>query len=108
MLNRKPTVGRDRTLISIDHKYNYQKVLSFISTDNARVTNVGIKYLSKYPNQFANVSILPDSIPLILSKFFRYVNEVDSHTKYRQSDLVLEKYQVHQCDWIWLCRAFSM
>ena len=55
MLNRKPTVGRDRTLISIDHKYNYQKVLSFIVTEDVRRKKAGIPYLSKYPETFYNV-----------------------------------------------------
>ena len=38
MLRIKPMVPRGRTLIAIGYKYNVQKVLSFIVTDNAGTT----------------------------------------------------------------------
>ena len=43
-----------------------------------------------------------------MSKFFVYVNEVDSHNKYSQSDLVLEKYCVTQCGKLRLCTTVSI
>ena len=57
-------------LISIGYKYNAQKVLSFIVTDNAGSTKTGIPYLSKYPDQFTNAAIRPVSRPLVMSKTF--------------------------------------
>ena len=66
---------------------------------------LGIIYLSKYPDQFSNVSIRPIDCPLLMSKFFGLVNEVDSHNKSHKSDLVLEKFWIMQCDWLRLCNC---
>ena len=69
-----------RAIIAVDHKYN-SKVLSFIFTADAGITKAGIPYLSKYPEPFSNVAICPVGFPLVMSKFFGSVNEVDSHKK---------------------------
>ena len=61
-----------RPFIAIGYKYNLQKVLSFIVTDNAGSTKTGIPYLSKYPDQFTNVSIRPVAHPLVMSKKICY------------------------------------
>ena len=66
MLRSKRMVPGDRLLIAIGYKYNAQKVLSFIVTDNARSTKTGIHYLSKHPEQFTNVAIIPVSHPLVM------------------------------------------
>ena len=47
----------ERPLISISYKYNNRKVIYFIVTDNAGITQAGIPYLYKYPDQFNNVAI---------------------------------------------------
>ena len=67
VLRSKPMVPGGRTLIAIGYKYNARKVLSFIVTDNAGSTKTGIPYLSKYPDQFTNVSICPVARPLVAS-----------------------------------------
>ena len=72
---------RDRPLIDIGYKYNYKKVIYFISTEDSGSTKDGNNYLPEYPDQFANVSVLPVSIPQIMSKFFGYINEIDSYNK---------------------------
>ena len=41
-------------------------------------------------------------------KFYGSVNEVESHKKSRQYDLVLEKYWVNQWGWIQLCTSVDM
>ena len=82
-------VPRGRLLIDIGYKYNTQKVLSFIVTDDAWITKAGHIYLYKHPDKYSNVAICPVSRPLVMYKFFGYVNEVDSHNKSRQSDLAL-------------------
>ena len=64
VLKSKPMVSGDRPLISIGYKYNAQKFLSFIVTDNAGSTNTGITYLPKYPDQFTNVAIRTVARPL--------------------------------------------
>ena len=66
VLRSKPMVPRDRPLIAIGYKYNARKVTCFIVTDNAGITNTVIPYLSKYPDQFTNVSILPVARPLVM------------------------------------------
>ena len=71
-------------------------------------TTLGIPYLSKYPDQISNVSIHPVDSPLIMSKFFDSVNDVDSHNKCRQSYLALEKCFVTRCGWLQFCTTFSM
>ena len=88
-----------RPIISIGYKYNARKVLSFIVTDNAGITNTGIPYLSKYPDQFTNVAIRPVARPLVMSKKSA-VNEVDSHNKSRHYYLVLDKWWVTQYVWL--------
>ena len=68
VLRRKPMVPKVRLLIAIGYKYNARKVLSFIAADNAGSTKTGIPYLSKYPDQFTNVSIRPVACPVVMSK----------------------------------------
>ena len=75
-------VPSGRPLIDVGYKYNSRKVLYFIVTDNAGITKTGIPYLSKYPDQFTNVSIRPVARPLVMSKKSA-VNEVESHNKSR-------------------------
>ena len=89
-------------------QHNARKVLSYIVIDKICTTQTGLHYLSKYPDQFFNVSILHVASPLVMYKFFGSVNEVDYHNKSRQSDLSLEKFQATQCGWIGLCMTFSM
>ena len=70
VLRIKPMVPGGRPLIAIGYKYNERKVLSFIVTDNTGITKNGIPYLSKYPDQFTNVSIRPVARPIVMSKKF--------------------------------------
>ena len=71
-------------------------------------TTLDIPYLSKYPDQFSNVSISPVACPLIMSKFFGLVNKVESHNRSRNPDIVLEKLWVTQCGWLRLCNTVAM
>ena len=86
VLRSKPMLPRGRPLIAIVYKYNTRTVLSFIVTENSDSTNSDIPYLSKYPDQFSNVSIHPVASPIVTYKFFGSVNEVNSHKKPRKSD----------------------
>ena len=92
MLRSKPMVPGGRYLISIGYKYNAQKVLYFIVTDNSVITQVGLPHLSKYLDQFTNVAIHPVACFLFMSRFFGKINEVYSHNKSRQSNLALVKF----------------
>ena len=92
MLRRKPILLGYRPLLAIGYKYNSPKALSFVATSGARSTTLGIHYLSKYPDQFSNVSIIPVARPLLMSKCFGLVNEADSHNRSGKWDLALEKF----------------
>ena len=74
VLRSKHIVPGGRPLISIGYKYNAQKVLSFIVTDNTGRTQVGPTYLYKCLNQFNNFYIRLVARPLVMSKFFGAVN----------------------------------
>ena len=64
MLRSKPIVLGVRTLIDIGYKYNFQKVLYFISTAYAGITKEHIPYLYKYPDPFYHFVVCPFSCPL--------------------------------------------
>ena len=66
VLRSKPVVHGGRPLIAIGYKYNAQKVLYFIVTDNAGGTNAGLPYLSRYADQFYNVSAHPIHSTLVM------------------------------------------
>ena len=108
MLRIKTMVPRARLLIAICHKYNSQKFIFFIFTDNKVITQAGLTYLSKYPDQFYNVSILSDSFPLVVYNFFGPVNEVDSHNKSMQYYMEPEEFWVTQYCRISLCTTVDM
>ena len=60
-------VPGDKPLIAIGYKYNARNVLYFIFKDSAGRTKTSITYLSKYPNQFTNVSIRPVACLFVMS-----------------------------------------
>ena len=97
VLRIKNMVPRGKSIISIGYKYNARKILSFIVTDNTGITHAGLAYLSRYPDQFYNVSILAVVRPLVRYAFFGSVNEFDSRNISTQSDMLLEKFWVTQC-----------
>ena len=81
MFRSKPMVHGGRPLITIDYNYKTQKFLSFIVTEDKGIKNSVIRSLSKYPDQFYNFSIRPVDLPLIMSKLFGSVIDVDTHKK---------------------------
>ena len=97
-----------RSLLSIGYKYKYQKVLCFILTEESGREKIGIPYLSNCPDHITNVAVRPVAFPHVLSKFFGSVNGIDSHKKFIQSDLALEKLWVTQCGCVWLCTTFDI
>ena len=70
MFKSNPMVPGGTPQLNISYEYNSQKVLSFITTEEAGSTESGIPYLSDYPDQFANVSIQPVVCPQIVSKLY--------------------------------------
>ena len=81
VLRSKTMVPGGRPIIAIGYTYNMRKVLSFIVTDNAGITQAGPPYLSKYPDQFINVAILPVALPLVMSIFFLLLTRLNPKKK---------------------------
>ena len=75
-MKRNYVVPVYRLLISIDYKYDMQKVISFITTYDVGITKAYIHYLYKYPEPFDSIGILPVGCNLSVSKFFESVNEI--------------------------------
>ena len=62
-----PRVSGGRPLLTIGYKYNYRKVLGFISTEGSGITEPGDPYLSRFPHIFySNVSVCPVVHPHLL------------------------------------------
>ena len=78
------------------------------ATARAGSNTLGITNLSKYPDQFSNVLIRPVAFPLFMYKFLGLVMKVDSHNRYLNTDIVLEKLWVTQCGWLRLCTNIYM
>ena len=97
LLSIKPMIPRARLLIAVHSKDNARKVLSFIVTDNIGITQEGLTYSYKDPDQFYNVSILPVAHPLVMHTF---IGSINPHNKSMQYDSELENVLVTQCCWI--------
>ena len=69
MLKIKSVVPEDIHFF-IGYKYNYQKFLYFINTEDAGISNDGMNYLSKHPELFDNVSTIPVAPPLSCLSYF--------------------------------------
>ena len=97
VLRSNPMVPRGMILIAIEYKYNTHNIHYFMVTDNSGITQAGLPYISKYPDQFYNVAILPVSHPLVIPKFIGVGNEFDSHNQSMESVFALEKLWVNKC-----------
>ena len=53
-----------------------RKVLRFIATEDENITKYDIPYVSKYPDQFAYVSISSFAFTLFMSKLFVPFNAI--------------------------------
>ena len=74
VLRSKPILPRGRMLISIGSNNNVHKFLYFIVTYNTGRTQSGLSYLSKYPDYFSNIVVLPVYHLIVVYKFFGSVN----------------------------------
>ena len=61
-------VPGDRQIIDMGYTYNLKNILSFIVTEKSGSAKPDIPYLSKYTDQFTNVSTCPVACPLVISK----------------------------------------
>ena len=72
------------------------KVLLFISTKGAGITEPGDPYLSRFLDIYSNILLRPVVHPHLLGRYFNACNATDNHNRMWQSDLALDKYLVTQ------------
>ena len=78
-------------LVCIGYKYNFKKVLVFLSTKGGGSTQPGEPYLAKFPDKFDNVCTKEVARPDIISNYFNKSNMVDLRNQARQVELVLKR-----------------
>ena len=62
--------------------------------EGAESTEPDVPYLSRYPDNYFNVSIHPVLCPCVIDRYLSDCNTIDNHNRICQSDLALEKYWV--------------
>ena len=72
-------VPSGRQLLSIEYKYNYRRVLGFITTEGVGSTERGDPYLSRLPDIYSNVSVNPVVFPHLLDRHFNACNSIYNH-----------------------------
>ena len=68
-----------------------KNVLVFLFNKGAGSTAPGEPYEARFPDAFGNVCIRHVKRPIVVSRFFKFSNQVDLHNQARQFDLSLEK-----------------
>ena len=68
-----------RSLIYIGYKYNFRKVLGFITTEGGGITEPGDTYLSHFPYMYSNVSVPPVIFPHLIVRYFNDYNEMSKY-----------------------------
>ena len=71
-----PRVPGDIPLMAIRYKYRSQKVIGFIATEGSGSTYAGVPYLSCYPGDCSNFSILPVLSPHVIGSYFSSFNSI--------------------------------
>ena len=91
VLKSTPRFTGEIPLLAIGYKYNYRKVLVFISTEGAGSNEPGDPYLSRFPDIYSNVSVRPVVSPHLLGRYFNSCNAIYNHNRMQKSDILLEK-----------------
>ena len=68
----------------------------------------GVPYLSRYPNNYSNASILPVLHPCVIGRHFSGCNSIDNHIRMQKSDLALDKYWVTQSGYFRLVTTVTL
>ena len=89
----------NQTLLAIGYKYNLNKVLCFIASENAGNTLPGDPYRSRWKDDNSLSQSRPVDRPFLISNYFRRSNAVDTHNHVRQFELRLEKHWVTANCW---------
>ena len=81
-----------RPLLTTRYKYNYSKVLGFISDEGGGSNELGDPYISCFPDIYSDAYVRPVVCPHLLVSYFNACNAIDNHNRIRKPYLVLEKY----------------
>ena len=84
-------VPGDRKLMSNKYKHNSRNVLVCIDVDGVGSTEPGDPYLSRFSNNYYNVSTLTFVHTEFLGRYFNSYNVIDNHNRMSQSYPDLEK-----------------
>ena len=94
--------------MAIGYKYRSHKVLGFIDTEGAVITEPGVTYVSRYHGNYFNVSIHPVIFPHMIGRYFSACNTIDNHNRMCQSDLALEKYWLNHSGYFRLATTVAL
>ena len=75
-MNSTPIITGDIPLISIVLKYNFRKVLVFISIEGSGSTEPVDSYLSRFPEIYSNLSVHPIFCPRFLVWYLNTCGEI--------------------------------
>ena len=89
VLKSTPRLTGKIPLLAIGYKYNSRKVIGSIATEGARSTEPGDPYLSRFPDNYSNVSVHPVVCPHLLGRYFNACNAIDNHNKMRQGNEIV-------------------
>ena len=76
VMKSTPRFPGGRPLLDIGYKYNSRKVLGFIATKGAGSTAPGNPYLSRFPDIYSNISVLPLVCPHLLGRYSNACNAI--------------------------------
>ena len=102
-----PRVTGYKPLMAIVYKYRYQKVLVFIATEGTGSTETGVPYLSCFPDNSSNVSILSVLHPHVIVSYFSDYNAIDNHNSTHQSEIAIGKYWLTHSGYFILANTMS-
>ena len=100
VIKSNPRVSSDRPSMAIRYRYNYRKVLVFITNEGDGSTEPTDPYLSCYPENYSIVSDYPIFCPYLIGSYFNDFNTIENQNRMHKSELSLEKYGVTQCSYI--------
>ena len=78
-----PRVPDGIPIKEIGYWYNSRKVLGFIATDGAGITDPCDTYLSRLPDIYSNVDVRPVVHPHLLGRYLNPCNAIDNHNRMR-------------------------
>ena len=82
--------------MAIVYEYISQKVLGFTTIEGARSNELGVIYLSRYPENYYSVSIRPVLCHRAIGRHFSACNAIDNYNRMRQSGVGIDKYRSNQ------------